>query len=64
MEYTMKIISVTELAIPDVKVIRYGRFGDHRGYSTESFRKNDFFNPANLPFMSGLEFLQVNESYS
>jgi len=60
----MKIISVTELAIPDVKVIRYGRFGDHRGYFTESFRKSDFFNPAKLPFMKGLEFLQVNESYS
>ncbi|HRZ28106.1 MAG TPA: dTDP-4-dehydrorhamnose 3,5-epimerase family protein [Spirochaetota bacterium] len=60
----MKLLSVTQLAIPEIKVIRYARFCDHRGYFTESYRKSDFFNPANLPFMKGLEFLQVNESFS
>ena len=57
----MKIIDVQSLAIPDVKVIRFGRFPDHRGYFTESFRRNDF---NSIECLRGLEFLQSNESYS
>ena len=37
----MKIISIQSLAIPDVKVIKVGRFIDNRGYFTEPFRKSD-----------------------
>ena len=33
----MKILEVKSLAIEDVKVIKYARFGDHRGYFTEIF---------------------------
>lgn len=57
----MKIIDIKSLAIPDVKVIRYGKFPDHRGYFTESFRRNDF---NGMDFLKGLEFFQSNESYS
>jgi dTDP-4-dehydrorhamnose 3,5-epimerase len=57
----MKIIDVKELAIPDVKVIRFGRFRDERGYFSEHFRKSDF---DQLDFMRGTNFLQMNDSYS
>jgi dTDP-4-dehydrorhamnose 3,5-epimerase len=57
----MKILNVKSLAIPDIKVIRFGRFADPRGFFTEHFRKSDF---ANLDFMKDFEFLQCNESYS
>jgi dTDP-4-dehydrorhamnose 3,5-epimerase len=58
----MKIIEVKSLAIPAIKVIRFARFADFRGYFTESFRKSDF--AAQLSFMNGVEFLQFNESFS
>ncbi len=57
----MKILDVKTLAIPEIKVIRYGRFTDDRGYFTEHFRKSDF---AKLDFFRGVEFFQCNESYS
>jgi dTDP-4-dehydrorhamnose 3,5-epimerase len=60
----LKIVSVTELDIPAIKVIRFARFGDHRGYFTETFRKSDFRNHPLTPFMRGVEFSQTNESYS
>ena len=60
----MKIIGVTPLAIPDVKVIRFGRFPDSRGYFTEPLRRSDFQTHAALDFLHGVEFVQVNESYS
>ena len=41
----MKILSVTRLAIPDVKVIRFARFGDDRGYFSEHFRQTDLASP-------------------
>ena len=57
----MKILDVKTLAIPDIKVIRFGRFNDHRGYFTEIFRKSDF---QKLDFMKGVEFLQCNDAFS
>ena len=60
----MKIIEVKCLAIPDVKVIRFGRFRDHRGYFTEPFRKSDFAHHPEMGFMKGVEFFQANESFS
>ncbi|MFX1259517.1 MAG: dTDP-4-dehydrorhamnose 3,5-epimerase family protein [Promethearchaeota archaeon] len=60
----MKIISVKSLFIPDIKVIRFARFCDNRGYFTESFRKSDFINHAEINFLNNLEFVQSNESYS
>lgn len=58
----MKIIDVRELAIGDIKVIRFGRFCDQRGYFTEQFRKSDFARHA--PFLRDVEFVQANESFS
>lgn len=58
----MKIVSVSELRIKDVKVVRFARFCDHRGYFTETFRRSDFVKQ--LDFMKGVEFSQTNESYS
>ncbi|MEW6351005.1 MAG: dTDP-4-dehydrorhamnose 3,5-epimerase family protein [Thermodesulfobacteriota bacterium] len=60
----MKILEVKSLAIPEVKVIRYGRFPDHRGYFTETWRKSDFDTKPELDFFHGVQFGQSNESYS
>jgi dTDP-4-dehydrorhamnose 3,5-epimerase len=60
----MKLISVSELAIPDIKIIQFGRFRDDRGYFTEHFRHSDFQTSELTPFMTGVEFVQMNESYS
>lgn len=60
----MKILDCYSLAFPEVKVIRYKRFGDHRGYFSEIFRHSDFNNPELLACMNGLHFTQANESWS
>lgn len=60
----MKIVDVRSLAIPDIKVIRFARFADARGYFTEPYRKSDFFGHPALAALAGVEFVQVNESYS
>jgi len=57
----MKIIEVKTLAIPDIKIIRFGRYGDSRGYFAETFRNSDF---QKLNFVKGVKFLQCNEGYS
>ena len=60
----MKILDVRELELAGIKVIRYGRYPDTRGYFAEHFRKSDFESHARLDFMRGIEFRQCNESYS
>jgi dTDP-4-dehydrorhamnose 3,5-epimerase len=60
----MKVLEVKALQISDVKVIRFARFCDHRGYFTEHYRKSDFANHPDTGFMKRVEFLQCNESYS
>lgn len=60
----MKILSVQSLAIEDVKVIRFARFADERGYFTEPYRKSDTLNRPDLGSFNGVEFVQANESYS
>ncbi len=60
----MKILEVRSLAIPDIKVVRYARFRDARGYFTEAFRKGDFETHPELEFLRGVEFVQLNESHS
>ena len=60
----MKILDVLDLKIVDIKVIRYARFADHRGFFAEHFRKSDFMSHPKLSFMGGIEFFQCNESYS
>ena len=60
----MKILSVSSLAIPEIKVIQFGRFSDIRGYFTEPYRRSDFENHIGTFFMKGIEFVQQNESFS
>lgn len=60
----MKILGVKTLQIEAVKVIRFARFLDQRGYFTEHYRKSDFKNHAEMSFMKDVEFVQCNESYS
>ena len=44
----MQITLVNSLAIPEIKVIRFKRFTDHRGYFTEPYRQSDFFNNSEI----------------
>jgi len=60
----MKLSDVKTLQIQAVKIIRFARFCDHRGYFTEHFRRSDFKNNKAMGFMKDVEFVQCNESYS
>jgi dTDP-4-dehydrorhamnose 3,5-epimerase len=60
----MKILEIKTLAHPEVKVIKYKRFMDDRGYFTEHYRKSDFFGNPEMSFLNGYEFVQTNESSS
>ncbi len=60
----MKLLSVASLTIPDVKVIRIARFGDERGYFTETMRGEDLAKIAEIPFFATTTWHQMNESYS
>lgn len=56
----MKILEVKSLVFPEVKVIKFARFSDNRGYFTETFRRSQFLKEA-LP---GFKIYQINESFS
>ena len=60
----MKIIDVVPLAIPAIKIIRFARFCDKRGYFTEPFRSSDLASSPLTWFLKGVEFPQTNESRS
>lgn len=60
----MKILAVDTLSIPDIKIVRYARFGDQRGYFTEHWRKSDLARHPQTDFLSDVEFVQTNESFS
>jgi dTDP-4-dehydrorhamnose 3,5-epimerase len=60
----MKIVGIEALAIPEVKVLRFARFCDNRGYFTESFRRSDIDRCPELAGLAGVACLQANESYS
>ncbi|MFC1576781.1 dTDP-4-dehydrorhamnose 3,5-epimerase family protein [Candidatus Omnitrophota bacterium] len=59
----MKILEIKALAIPEIKVIRFARFPDERGYFTEQYRKSDFAD-LDTGSLRKAEFLQCNESFS
>ena len=63
-EKCVKIVDVIPLAIPEIKVIRFARFPDQRGYFTELYRRGDFEAGEATPFMRGVRFVQANESFS
>jgi dTDP-4-dehydrorhamnose 3,5-epimerase len=56
----MKILEVKTLIFTEVKLIKFQRFSDNRGYFTETYRRSDFENQ----FLKNLKFVQANESYS
>ncbi len=60
----MKIVHVRSLALPDIKVVRFARFSDHRGYFTEVFRQSDFQQHPDAACFQGVQFVQMNESHS
>jgi dTDP-4-dehydrorhamnose 3,5-epimerase len=60
----MKILAVKTLALPDVRVIRFARFVDHRGYFTETFRRSDIDTHPDTAFLHQMALPQVNESSS
>ena len=60
----MKFVEVKTLQIEAIKLIKFARFRDHRGYFTEHYRKSDFRDHPDMGFMKDVEFVQANESYS
>ena len=60
----MKIIGIRTLEIPEIKVVSFGRFVDRRGYFTEPYRKSNFLEHPEMGFMTGVQFVQCNESFS
>lgn len=60
----MKILEVKNLKIDGVKVIRFGRFSDNRGYFTETLRQSDVLENKELSFLKPYTFVQTNESFS
>jgi dTDP-4-dehydrorhamnose 3,5-epimerase len=60
----VKIVDVRSLAVADVKVVRFGRFRDERGYFAEPYRQSDLELDPATSFLAGLTFPQANESFS
>lgn len=60
----MKILDIKTLAIPEIKIIKFARFCDNRGYFTEQFRKSDFTKIPNMESLSTTELVQANQSFS
>jgi dTDP-4-dehydrorhamnose 3,5-epimerase len=60
----MKLLDVKQLDFPEIKLIRFARFRDGRGYFTEMFRRSDFQTGPLTRFLAGVEFVQANESFS
>lgn len=58
----MKVSEIITLKNPSVKVIKFERFTDHRGYFTEPFRRSDLDTKCN--FLANTPFVQSNESFS
>jgi len=58
----MQILELKSTVFPEVKIIRYARFPDERGFFSESFRKSDI--KSKMPEFNNLEILQSNVSYS
>lgn len=54
------MLTVERTAIPEVLVIEPGRFGDHRGFFSETWSRRGFAEATGI----GLEFVQDNHSLS
>ena len=58
----MNIHSIQKLEIPEIKIIRFEKINDDRGYFTEVYNANDF--EKHCDFLKNYKFLQVNEAFS
>jgi len=58
----MTILEVKELDIPGVKVIKFEKKKDFRGYFSETFNVNDI--KQECSFLNDFSFIQANESFS
>ena len=60
----VKILDVRTLAVPEIRVVRFARFLDDRGYFSEPYRRSDLEAETAAEFLHGRSFAQINESYS
>lgn len=60
----MRILDVRPLQIPDVKVVKFARFRDQRGYFTEPYRAGTIAANADLRLLGQSRLVQLNESFS
>lgn len=60
----MKIIEIKSFEHPEIKVIKFARFRDERGYFTETYRKSDLLLNSGIDVFKGIEFTQFNEAFS
>lgn len=60
----MHIIKVKSAVFDEIKVIRFNRLLDDRGFFSEIYKKSDFQNNAKLSFLQQKELKQANISYS
>ena len=58
----MKVLNIKELIIPEIKIIRFARFRDDRGYFTEQYRKSDLLENSGISSLQGQELVQANQS--
>lgn len=57
----MEILEIKSLVFPEIKVIKFSRFLDNRGYFSELYKKSDF---QKIDFLKDTVFKQNNSSYS
>ncbi len=60
----MKVIEVKSVVFPEVRIIRFARFSDERGFFSEVYRKSDFQKNDELHFLRDTEIIQANISFS
>ncbi len=60
----MNILEVKSLLIPEVKIIKFKRFCDSRGYFTETMNIPEIKSNEKCDFLKEVDFLQVNEAHS
>ena len=60
----MKILSVSSLALDGIKVVRFARFQDQRGYFSVPFLRAEVDRHPEMSWLAHRPFVQANESYS
>lgn len=60
----MNILDIQHAVFPEIKIIKYKRFTDDRGYFTETFRQSDFDLSKEIDFLNNASIGQINESKS